>query len=169
LGWGHVTENAAFGLKLHAIADWSTRVAQALKLVGLAGFETARLAQLATGMAQRAALARTLVTQPQVLRMDEPFSALDPFTRLALADELLHIWQTTRLTTLFVTHDIDEAIYLGDRVVILTPRPGSVQCVMDIPLRRPRHRSLPGFFAIRSRVYEAFGLPMPEALVQPAG
>jgi ABC-type nitrate/sulfonate/bicarbonate transport system ATPase subunit len=169
LPWLNVAENVAFGLKLHAVADWPERVAQALQLVGLTGFEKAMPTQLSTGMAQRVALARTLVTEPQVVLMDEPFSALDPFTRMNLADELVRIWQTTRLTTLFVTHDIDEAIYLGDRVVLLSPRPGHVQCVMDIPLRRPRHRGLPSFFAIRSRLYEALGLPLPEMLVQPIG
>jgi ABC-type nitrate/sulfonate/bicarbonate transport system ATPase subunit len=167
--WLTVTENVAFGLKLHGVPGWPQRVTQALALVGLTGFENARPAQLSTGMAQRVALARTLVTEPHMVLMDEPFSALDPFTRMTLADELVRIWQTTRLTTLFVTHDIDEAIYLGDRVVLLSPRPGHVQCVLDIPLRRPRHRGLPSFFAIRSRLYQALGLPLPDMLAQPTG
>ena len=164
--WLDVTGNVAFGLKVRGVADWPERVARVLRLVGLDGFQRARPHHLSGGMAQRVALARTLVNEPQVLLLDEPFGALDAFTRMAMQDELVRIRQKARLTTLFVTHDIDEAVYLGDRVVVLTPRPGRIKRVLDVPLSRPRDRSHPDFFYLRARVYEEFGLRMeyPDAL-----
>lgn len=156
--WLDVAGNVAFGLKVRGGEDWQERVERILRLVGLDSFRRARPRHLSGGMAQRVALARTLVNEPQVLLLDEPFGALDAFTRMAMQDELVRIWQEARLTTLFVTHDIDEAIYLGDRVVVLTPRPGRVKRVLDVPLPRPRDRAHPDFFYVRRRVYEEFGL-----------
>ncbi len=156
--WLDVTGNVAFGLKVRGVKDWPDRVEGVLHLVGLGEFRRARPHHLSGGMAQRVALARTLVTEPQVLLLDEPFGALDAFTRMAMQEELVRIWQQARLTTLFVTHDIDEALYLGDRMVVLTPRPGRVKRVLDVPLPRPRDRAHPDFFAMRRQVYEEFGL-----------
>ena len=156
--WLDVAGNVAFGLKVRGVKDWSARVERVLHLVGLDEFRQTKPRHLSGGMAQRVALARTLVNEPQVLLLDEPFGALDAFTRMAMQDELVRIWQEARLTTLFVTHDIDEAIYLGDRVVVLTPRPGRVKRVLDIPLPRPRDRAHPDFFYVRRQVYEEFGL-----------
>ncbi|HIP96116.1 MAG TPA: ABC transporter ATP-binding protein [Anaerolineae bacterium] len=156
--WLDVAGNVAFGLKVRGVEDWQERVERILRLVGLDSFRRARPQHLSGGMAQRVALARTLVNEPQVLLLDEPFGALDAFTRMAMQDELVRIWQEAQLTTLFVTHDIDEAIYLGDRVVVLTPRPGRVKRVLDVPLPRPRDRAHPDFFYVRRQVYEEFGL-----------
>lgn len=156
--WLDVTHNVAFGLQLQAIKDWPRQVSEVLHLVGLEGFQHAMPQQLSGGMAQRVALARTLVNKPEVLLLDEPFNALDAFTRMALQDELIRIWQETRLTTVFVTHDIDEAIYLGNRVIILTPRPGRIMYQVEVPLPHPRDRSHPDLFAIRRNVYAALGL-----------
>ncbi len=156
--WLDVAGNVAFGLKVQGVKDWQKQVERILRLVGLDGFQRVKPQHLSGGMAQRAALARTLVNEPQVLLLDEPFGALDAFTRMAMQDELVRIWQESHLTILFVTHDIDEAIYLGDRVVVLTPRPGRVKRVLDVPLPRPRDRAHPDFFYVRRRVYEEFGL-----------
>jgi ABC-type nitrate/sulfonate/bicarbonate transport system ATPase subunit len=129
-----------------------------LKLVGLDGFEHALPHQLSGGMAQRVSLARTMINRPEILLMDEPFSALDAFTRMAMQEELVNIWQKTQLTTIFVTHDIDEAIYIGDRVIILTPRPGQIKEVLTIPMPRPRDRATPEFARIRQHIFETIGL-----------
>jgi ABC-type nitrate/sulfonate/bicarbonate transport system ATPase subunit len=156
--WLDVAGNVAFGLKVRGAKGWEERVDRILRLVGLDGFQRARPDHLSGGMAQRVALARTLVNEPEVLLLDEPFGALDAFTRMAMQEELVRIWQGARLTTLFVTHDIDEAIYLGDRVVVLSPRPGRIKRVLDVPLPRPRDRAHPDFCRIRSQVYQEFGL-----------
>jgi NitT/TauT family transport system ATP-binding protein/sulfonate transport system ATP-binding protein len=125
-----------------------------IQLVGLSGFENAYPYQLSGGMAQRAALARALVNHPKVLLLDEPLGALDAFTRMQMQDEILRIWRERAATMVFVTHDIDEAIYLSDRIVIMTSRPGRVVKVIDIPIDRPRSRNYPEFFRIRSEVLE---------------
>lgn len=156
--WLDVTNNVAFGLKVRGVKHAEARIAQVLELVGLTGFERMMPSQLSGGMAQRVALARTIINQPEVLLMDEPFSALDAFTRLTMQDELVRIWQETGITTLFVTHDVDEAIYLGNRVVMLTPRPGRIKSIIEVPLAHPRDRSQTAFFHIRRRIYEEFGI-----------
>jgi ABC-type nitrate/sulfonate/bicarbonate transport system ATPase subunit len=105
-------------------------------------------------MAQRAALARALVNHPKVLLLDEPLGALDAFTRMRMQDEVLRIWQARGTTMLLVTHDIDEAIYMSDRIVIMSPRPGRVDRIIDVPLDRPRHRNDPRFLRLRSEILE---------------
>jgi ABC-type nitrate/sulfonate/bicarbonate transport system ATPase subunit len=155
--WLNVTENIAFGLNVRGVQGWQERVEEILRLVGLNGFENAMPHQLSGGMAQRVALARTLVNRPEILLMDEPFGSLDIMTRMTMQEELVHIWQKTGITMMVVTHNIDEAIYLGDRVVILTARPGRIKRILDIPLPRPRNRSHDDFFAIRRRIYDTLG------------
>ncbi|ROS75444.1 ABC transporter ATP-binding protein [Cellulomonas sp. PhB143] len=130
-----------------------------LDLVGLTGFESRYPHELSGGMKQRVAIARSLAYDPEVLLMDEPFAALDAQTRESLQDELLRIWRATDKTIVFITHGIDEAVYLGQRVVVLTPRPGRIRAVVDADLPAPDGvtdlRSTPEFVALRHRVWEA--------------
>src|SRR5437016_526992 len=105
-------------------------------------------------MAQRVALARALINHPKVLLLDEPLGALDAFTRMRLQDEVLRLWQARRTTILLVTHDIDEAIYMSDRIVIMTPHPGRFERIITLPLDRPRQRNSPEFLGLRSEILE---------------
>jgi NitT/TauT family transport system ATP-binding protein len=109
-----------------------------LRLVGLGGFENHYPHELSGGMRQRVGIARALSTNPRLMLMDEPFAALDAQTRSIMQDELLRVWQAERRTVIFITHNVDEAIYLADRVVVMTPRPGRIRRVIDIELPRPR-------------------------------
>jgi NitT/TauT family transport system ATP-binding protein len=159
LPWRTAVRNVEFGLELkHTAKDVSTRRARAaLELVGLRGYERYYPKQLSGGMQQRVGLARALAVEPEILLMDEPFSALDAQTREVLQAELLELQTTTRKTILFVTHDLDEAIYLSDRVLVLLPHPGRVHQVIDIDLPRPRGavldvRSDPAFVRARDTV-----------------
>jgi ABC-type nitrate/sulfonate/bicarbonate transport system ATPase subunit len=125
-----------------------------LRLVGLDAFATAYPHQLSGGMAQRVALARALVNHPRILLLDEPLGALDAFTRMRMQDEVLRLWQSRGTTMLLVTHDIDEAIYMSDRIVIMTSRPAKVERIIEVPLTRPRHRNDPHFLALRTEILE---------------
>ena len=125
-----------------------------LRLVGLEAFADVYPHQLSGGMAQRVALARALVNHPQVLLLDEPLGALDAFTRMRMQDEVLRLWKARGATMLLVTHDIDEAIYMSDRIVLMTPRPGRIDRILDIDLPRPRERNSPAFLALRSQILE---------------
>lgn len=154
LPWLNVFDNVAFSFKVSGMRNYKERVQEAIHLVGLDGFERTMPDHLSGGMAQRVALARTLVNQPEVLLMDEPFSALDTFTRMAMEEELMHIWNLMQVTTVFVTHNVDEAIYLGHRVVIFSPRPGRIKRILDVPLPYPRDRSHADFFAVRHWIYD---------------
>ena len=137
LPWLSAIDNVAFPLKLRRVAkaERLEAAARMLELTGLAGFETRLPHQLSGGMKQRVAIARGLVQNPAVLLMDEPFASLDEQTRMVLGDELLRIWSETRKTVLFVTHSLNEAVYLADRVVVLSARPGRV--VDDVDGRPP--------------------------------
>jgi ABC-type nitrate/sulfonate/bicarbonate transport system ATPase subunit len=126
-----------------------------MALVGLEGFADAYPHQLSGGMAQRAALARALINHPKVLLLDEPLGSLDAFTRMRMQDEVLQLWQARGTTMLLVTHDIDEAVYMSDRIFLLTPRPCRVERVIDVPLARPRDRNSPGFLRLRAEILEA--------------
>jgi len=152
LPWLSAIDNVAFPLKLRRVAKAERLQAagRMLELTGLAGFETRLPHQLSGGMKQRVAIARGLVQNPAVLLMDEPFASLDEQTRMVLGDELLRIWSETRKTVLFVTHSLNEAVYLADRVVVLSARPGRV--VDDVAVDLPRPRS----FAMTSS--ERFGV-----------
>jgi NitT/TauT family transport system ATP-binding protein len=138
--WRTVERNIALGLEYGGVppAERARRVAEAIRLAGLAGFEEAFPATLSGGMRQRVALMRTLIVEPEILLMDEPFGALDTHTKLNLHAELLALWEARHQTVVFVTHDLSEAITLADRVVILTRRPGRVKLIHAVKLPRPR-------------------------------
>ena len=123
-------------------------------MVGLKGFENAYPHQLSGGMNQRASLARALVGHPKVLLLDEPLGALDAFTRMNMQDEILRIWKEQQMTMIMVTHDVDEAVYLSDQVVIMTPRPAKIEQVIDIELARPRARGNGDFLKYRTKILE---------------
>ena len=138
--WRTVERNIALGLEYRGLtaADRAARVREAIALAGLQGFEDAFPATLSGGMRQRVALMRSLVVDPQILLMDEPFGALDTHTKLNLHAELLSLWEAKHQTVVFVTHDLSEAITLADRVVVMTRRPGRIKRVYDVGLPRPR-------------------------------
>ena len=156
--WLDVERNVAFGLRERDGARARELVAAALEAVELTQFAHALPKQLSGGMAQRVALARALVTEPQVLLLDEPFSSLDAFTRMRLQDQLLAAWTRYRPTLLFVTHDLDEAVYLADRVVLLGERPARVVDIIPVRPGRPRDRRDPTLAAIRVALLEALHL-----------
>jgi sulfonate transport system ATP-binding protein len=154
--WLTVEQNVAFGLNGLENGQRDTIVREHLELVGLAGFAKALPHQLSGGMAQRVAIARSLVNNPQLLLLDEPFGALDALTKIQLQQEILRIWEVERTTMVLVTHDIDEAIFLGDRVVIMSSRPGTVKKIIPVQLPRPRDRSSYEFVQIRKEIYAEF-------------
>ena len=139
LPWATAQRNVEFGLLLRGAPGAMAR--RAIAKVGLAGFEDAYPSQLSGGMQQRVGLARALAVNPQVLLLDEPFASIDEQTRRLFQDDLLRLWSEERKTVLLVTHSMEEAVYLADRVVVLSPRPGRVHAVLDVPLSRPRESS----------------------------
>ena len=152
--WMSVARNIAFGLEIKGMrrADIDARVASLLDMLGLTDFRDRFPKDLSGGMRQRVAIARVLALDPPIMLMDEPFGALDALTRRTLQDELLRIWEALGKTIVFVTHSIDEAIYLGSRVVVMTYRPGTIKRDMAISLPRPRDPSDPAFNAIRKEL-----------------
>ena len=153
--WLTVRRNIESGLVARGILrDRRHEVDEFMRLVGLEAFAHAFPHQLSGGMAQRVALARALVNDPRVLLLDEPLGALDAFTRMRMQDEVLRLWQARGTTMLLVTHDIDEAIYMSDRIVVMTPRPGRIERVLDVPLPRPRQRNESHFLDLRGRILE---------------
>jgi ABC-type nitrate/sulfonate/bicarbonate transport system ATPase subunit len=153
--WLNVKNNIASGLKARKIIhEKGHEVEEFIKMVGLGGFQQSYPHQLSGGMAQRVALARALVNHPKILLLDEPLGALDAFTRMMMQDEIQKIWEKRKTTMVLVTHDVDEAIYLSDRIVIMTPRPGKIQEIIKVEIGRPRNRNHPDFFRIRSRILE---------------
>ncbi len=152
--WLRLTDNVAFGLPRHLSRRERSRLAEAaLGRVGLTRFGDALPKTLSGGMAQRAAIARALVTRPPVLLLDEPFSAVDALTRQVLQEELLRLWAEDRPTMLLVTHDLDEALYLADRVIVLGSHPGRVRLDLEVPLPRPRPRDGVALADLRARLF----------------
>lgn len=137
LPWLTVTKNLELPFRLAKRPVDRARISEFIDLVGLTGFEQAKPRQLSGGMKQRVSLARALIMEPSVLLLDEPFGALDAVTRRRMNDELQRIWTERSVTTLLVTHDVDEAVYLADRVIALTGRPGHVDSVHNVPFERP--------------------------------
>jgi sulfonate transport system ATP-binding protein len=155
--WFTVEENIAFGCRRDlGETDKQKAVENHLRLVGLQGFEKAYPYQLSGGMQQRAAIARALVSRPQVLLLDEPFGALDALTRIQMQQEILRIWEAEKTILLLVTHDIDEAVFLGDRVLVMSNRPGTFRKTVRVDLPRPRDRSSLEFIKIRKEIYDEF-------------
>lgn len=153
--WLTVRRNIESGLIARgALKKQGHEVDELMRLVGLEAFAHAYPHQLSGGMAQRAALARALVNHPKVLLLDEPLGALDAFTRMRMQDEVLRLWEARGTTTLLVTHDIDEAIYMGQRIVMMTPRPGRIERILEVDLPRPRQRNDSAFLALRGRILE---------------
>ena len=159
LPWLTVEENLEFALPAGRAAERHERIARYLRLVGMADFGRAYPGQLSGGMAQRVAIARALINQPQMLLLDEPFGALDALTRLRLQQEILSIWMNEKMTMFMVTHDIEEAVYLSDRVLLMSERPGTVKKEFSIDLARPRERGDARFQQLRQEIYQELCSP----------
>lgn len=157
--WLTVEKNIAIGLELKKKSkkEIKEKVSWVIGVVGLKGFEKHYPYQLSGGMKQRVAIARILVLESDILLMDEPFGALDAFTRMNLQEDLITLWEKQKFTTVFVTHDVDEAVYLSDRILVMTASPGEVKTVVKVPLSRPRDRTSEDFTAIRNHVLEQYG------------
>ena len=155
--WMTVEQNIASGLKArHIYKEKKAEVPKYVRMVGLEGFEKAFPHEVSGGMAQRVAIARALINDPEVLLLDEPMGALDSFTRADLQDKLLDIRRQNNATMILVTHDVDEAVYLSDRIVIMTPRPGKISEIIEVGLPHPRDRGSDAFVEIRKHIMEQF-------------
>jgi ABC-type nitrate/sulfonate/bicarbonate transport system ATPase subunit len=153
--WLTVRGNIEAGLVARGVLNSKRHeVDEFMRLVGLEGFADAFPHHLSGGMAQRVGLARALINHPKVLLLDEPLGALDAFTRMRMQDEVLRLWQARGTTMLLVTHDIDEAIYMSDAIVVMTPRPGSIERTIPVELDRPRQRNAPDFLRLRGEILE---------------
>ncbi|HBQ86884.1 MAG TPA: ABC transporter ATP-binding protein [Syntrophomonas sp.] len=153
--WLTVAENIGYGVP-DTQKNKNDLIRDLIGLVGLEGFEDTLPKQLSGGMAQRAAIARALANKPKVLLLDEPFGALDAMTRISMQEEILKIWDKEKITVILVTHDIEEAVYLGDRVVILSSRPGQVKEIQEVKLSRPRNRVSNDFVSEKRKTYYKF-------------
>jgi sulfonate transport system ATP-binding protein len=169
LPWLKVADNVGFGLGDRPKAERSARVAAALRRVGLADKAAVWPRELSGGQAQRVSIARALVPRPEVLLLDEPFSALDAFTRTDLQDHLLDLWAELKPTLMLVTHDVDEAIVLADRVMIMRPRPGRIFEEVAVDLPRPRDRQSAAFDFAKRRVLAALDRSLNRTAAEAAG
>ena len=153
--WLSVRHNIQAGLVARGVLrQFRHEVEEFIRLMGLEKFADVYPHQLSGGMAQRAALARALVNHPRVLLLDEPLGALDQFTRMRMQDEVLRVWQARGTTMVLVTHDIDEAIYMSDRIALMTPRPGRIERVIEVSMKRPRLRNSPTFLELRAAILD---------------
>ena len=161
--WRTVADNIGYGLQLAGVADAERkeRVAACVAQAGLQGFEQAYPSALSGGMRQRAALMRTLVVEPQILLMDEPFGALDTHTKIDMHEVLLRIWEREQQSVLFVTHDLGEALTLADRIILLSARPGRIKDVFDVDFARPRDavkvRETPRYAELFQHIWHSLG------------
>jgi ABC-type nitrate/sulfonate/bicarbonate transport system ATPase subunit len=156
--WLTVEGNIGFGLFRLTQEERDQRIAHYVKMVGLQGFEKAYPQELSGGMKQRLEVARALAVNPDMLFLDEPFGALDSITRLIMRGELLRIWEAERKTIIFVTHDIEEAVQLADRVVVMSARPARIQGIVHIDIPHPRDISSPRYLELRDGIFEQIGL-----------
>lgn len=155
--WLTIEDNIEFGIEAKIDKKKKREIVEShIDLVGLKGFEKAYPHQLSGGMQQRASIARTLVNNPKILLLDEPFGALDALTRINMQQEILRIWDIEKTTMILVTHDIDEAIVLGDKVVIMSDRPGTIKKVLEIDLPRPRDRTSHEYIKLKKEIYKEF-------------
>lgn len=166
LPWRNVRKNIELGLESLKLDKKSMeRISQEyLDLVGLSEFSRHHPHQLSGGMQQRVAIARALAVDPEVIFMDEPFGALDALTRMKMQDEISNIWEKKKKTILFVTHDIDESVFLADRIVVMSPHPGRIKSIIKVPLARKRDRTHPDFLNIRDRVFAEFEMKEKERI-----
>jgi NitT/TauT family transport system ATP-binding protein len=158
--WLTVRENIGFGLSRTCVEMREKTVAHYTEMVGLIGFENAYPRELSGGMRQRVEIARALAANPDIIYMDEPFGALDFITRLKMRSDLTRIWQTEKKTILFVTHDIEEAVQLADRVLVMSKRPASIQEDVRIDIPRPRDLDSPGYLEKRDHIFRAMGMSL---------
>jgi sulfonate transport system ATP-binding protein len=168
--WLNVEQNIAVALKNAPLTkqEKTRAVADHVALVGLNGYERHHPHQLSGGMAQRVAIARGLVNRPRLLLLDEPFGALDALTRSRLQNELRRIWERERITMILVTHDVDEAVFLADRVVVMQARPGRIGKVVQVGIDRPRSRSDAAFVRLRDEILAEFSAPRDMAVAAAA-
>jgi len=154
--WRNVLGNVLFGLEIRKVPKEEAleKAKRFIKLVGLEGFEKSYPHELSGGMRQRVALARALVCEPEILLMDEPLSALDAQTRNVMQTELVRIWQETGKTIIYVTHNIEEAVYMADRVAVLSKRPAKLLDLVEVNLERPRNRFSSEFIDLRARIFK---------------
>lgn len=154
--WRSVKKNVEFGLEVQGVDETKKNEISKrfIDLVGLSGFERSHPNQLSGGMKQRVGIARALASNPEILLMDEPFGALDAQTRNLMQKELLRIWQETKKTVIFVTHSVDEAVFLADRIVVMTGRPGKIKEIYTVTLPRPRDRGHPDFINLRKKILD---------------
>ena len=158
--WLTVQENISFGLGQKTVTERREIIAHYVEMVGLQGFERAYPRELSGGMKQRVEIARALAANPDIIYMDEPFGALDFITRLKMRADLIRIWQSEKKTILFVTHDIEEAVQLSDRVLVMSKRPATIQTIVPVDLPRPRHLDSPGYLETRDCIFNAMGMSL---------
>ncbi len=156
--WASVYDNVALGLRHKPQAEQARIVARYIELVGLKGFERSYPSELSGGMRQRVAVARALAVAPDIVYMDEPLGALDSLTRLQLRAEIHRLWKQEGMTILFVTHDVEEALQLADRIVVMEPRPGRIKEIVPVTLPQPRTSATPGWAELEDRLYRLLGV-----------
>nr|WP_297936042.1 ABC transporter ATP-binding protein [uncultured Lachnoclostridium sp.] len=162
LPWRTVLKNVQLGLEAKKVSKTERKeiAEKYLELVGLSEFKTSYPRQLSGGMQQRVAIARALAVDPEIIFMDEPFGALDAITRMKLQDDILRISKDQKKTIIFVTHDIEEAIYLADRIVVMTPNPGRVKKVVEVKLQQSRDRTSDDFLELRDKIFDIFNMKL---------